>query len=98
MVIIPAVLSELLAEHLAREVEDGLDALVFTSPLGEPLRDSNFRRQVWDRAVADAGLPAGLRIHDLRHLCAALLIAQGALPEAIQVHPRPIIALGHDGR
>ena len=86
MVIIPAVLSELLAEHLAREVEDGLDALVFTSPLGKPLRNSNFRRQVWYKAIADAGLPEGLRIHDLRHMCAALLIAQGAHPEAIQVH------------
>jgi len=88
-VIIPAFLSKLLAEHLAREVNDGPDALVFTSPPGKPLRNSNFRRQVWYKAVADAGLREGLRIHDLRHTCAALLIAQGAHPEAIQVH------LGH---
>ncbi len=89
MVIIPAFLSEILAEHLAREVDDDPDALVFTSPLGKPLRNSNFRRQVWYQAVADAGLPEELRIHDLRHTCAALLIAEGAHPKAIQVH------LGH---
>ncbi len=50
---------------------------------------SNFRRQVWYRAVAGAGLPNGLRIHDLRHACASLLIAHGAHPKATRVH------LGH---
>jgi len=89
VVIIPAFLTELLAEHLAREVDDDPDALVFTSPLGKPLRNSNFRRQVWYRAVGDAGLPEELRIHDLRHTCAALLIAEGAHPKAVQAH------LGH---
>ncbi|MFQ5524113.1 MAG: tyrosine-type recombinase/integrase [Acidimicrobiia bacterium] len=89
MVIIPAFLSELLAEHLAREVDDDPDALVFTSPLGKPLCNSNFRRRVWYQAVEAASLPDELRIHDLRHTCAALLIAEGAHPKAIQVH------LGH---
>ena len=36
-----------------------------------------------------AGVPEGLGIHDLRHTCAALLIAQGASPKAIQAR------LGH---
>jgi integrase len=84
MVIIPGFLRELLAEHLAREVDDDPAALVFTSPHGAP-----FRRQVWYKAIADSGLPDGFRIHDLRHTCASLLIAQGAHPKAIQVH------LGH---
>ena len=51
-------------------------ALVFTSPLGRALRNSNFRRQVWYRAVFEAGLPSELRIHDLRHTCASLLISE----------------------
>lgn len=89
MVIVPAFLSELLAIHLAHDVDDDPNALVFTSPLGKPLRNSNFRRQVWYKAVAEAGLPEGFRIHDLRHTCASLLIAEGAHPKAIQVH------LGH---
>jgi integrase len=33
--------------------------------------------------------PPGLRFHDLRHTCAALLVAQGAHPRAIMEH------LGH---
>ena len=89
MVIIPGFLRELMAERLARDVDAAPEALVFTSPHGQPLRNSNFRRQVWYKAVADAWLPDGLRIHDLRHTCASLLIAQGAHPKAIQVH------LGH---
>ena len=64
-------------------------ALVFTSPLGRALRNSNFRRQVWYRAVFEAGLPSELRIHDLRHTCASLLISEGAHPKAVQAH------LGH---
>ena len=62
---------------------------MFTSPLGAPLRNSNFRRQVWYTAVERAELPQGLRIHDLRHTCASLLIAAAANPKAVQVH------LGH---
>ncbi|HVM35414.1 MAG TPA: tyrosine-type recombinase/integrase, partial [Actinomycetota bacterium] len=37
----------------------------------------------------EAGIPRSVRIHDLRHTCASLLIAQGAHPKAIQHH------LGH---
>ena len=89
MVVIPGFLRDLLAAHLAAHVSDDPDALVFTSPEGQPLRNSNFRRRVWRQATAEAGLAEGLRIHDLRHTCASLLIAQGAHPKAIQVH------LGH---
>jgi integrase len=65
------------------------EALVFTSPNGAPLRNSNFRRQVWYQAVEETGLPEDLRIHDLRHTCASLLAAAGANPKAVQGH------LGH---
>jgi integrase len=40
-------------------------------------------------AVRAAGLPEGLRLHDLRHTCASLLIAQGARVKAVQAQ------LGH---
>ena len=88
-IVIPSFLRDLLAEHLARGPGESPETLVFTSPTGQPLRNSNFRRQVWYRAVADAGLPDGLRIHDLRHTCASLLISQGPHPKAVQAH------LGH---
>jgi integrase len=54
-----------LADHLNRLDQDD-QALVFTSPMGTPLRHSNFYRRVWLPAVAKAGLP-GIHFHDLRH-------------------------------
>jgi integrase len=39
---------------------------------------------IWRPALGMAGLPAKLRIHDLRHRAAALLISQGGHPEAIK--------------
>ncbi|MGH2732798.1 MAG: tyrosine-type recombinase/integrase [Actinomycetota bacterium] len=81
---------DLLAEHLARHVEEHPDALVFTTPEGTLLRNSNFHRRVWKLALKAARLPSRVRIHDMRHTCAALLIRQyGANPKQIQRH------LGH---
>ncbi len=39
---------------------------MFTSPKGRPLPESNFRRNTWTRALAQAGL-AHLRIHVTPH-------------------------------
>ncbi len=50
---------------------------------------SNFRRRVWAPAREVAHLDPKLRIHDLRHTAASILIAQGAHPKVIQEH------LGH---
>jgi len=44
---------------------------------------------LWKDAVKQAGLPKTLRAHDLRHTCAALLIAANVPAKAIQAH------LGH---
>lgn len=55
-------------------VEDkGADEMVFLSPKGLMIRTRNFRR-IWTRACKEAGLP-GLRVHDLRHTHAAILIS-----------------------
>ena len=86
---IPGFLRDLFADHLDHHVPDDPEALVFTTPTGTPLRNSNFRRQVWYQAVEEAELPEGLRIHDLRHTCASLLAAADASPKAVQLH------LGH---
>jgi integrase len=58
--------------------------LVFTSREGGPLRHSNFYRRDFKPAVIAAGLPEGVRFHDLRHTTVALLVAQGAHPLAIK--------------
>jgi hypothetical protein len=62
---------------------------VFTSPDGDFLRNSNFHRRYWKPALSVAGLPQAVRIHDLRHTCAALMVSEGANPKHIQRH------LGH---
>lgn len=87
-VAIPGFLKDLLAEHMGSYVGKERDALLFTTESGAPLRNNNWRNRVWDPALKEARLPK-VRIHDLRHTCATLLIAQGAHAKAIQRH------LGH---
>ncbi len=82
-VTLPAFLGEELAKHLVMRPDDP-GALVFTSPEGSTLNHKNFYRRHFKPAVAAAGLPAEMRFHDLRHTCAALCIALGAHPKAIQ--------------
>jgi integrase len=61
--------------------------LVFTSTIGTPL-DGTAVTKRFQRLLASAGLPHQ-RLHDLRHACASLLLAQG-------VHPRVVMELlGH---
>jgi integrase len=55
---------------------------LFTAPMGGPVRTRNFRR-TWVKACERAGLE-GLRVHDLRHTHAAILISKGQPLTAIQ--------------
>ena len=70
---LPRVVVEALQEHLAgRSVEP--DGFVFALSNGGPLRTASFRTRVWRPADRAAGLE-GLRIHDLRHTAATLMLA-----------------------
>lgn len=72
-----------------------------SSRLGATTRWSSLRRvaghcgspisenRVWKPALRETGVDPRLRIHDLRHTAASLLIAQGTHPKVIQEH------LGH---
>ncbi|HUO45957.1 MAG TPA: tyrosine-type recombinase/integrase, partial [Acidimicrobiia bacterium] len=52
---------------------------------GGPLRYSNFRKNLWNRAREAAGTDlANITPHDLRHTCASLMRAAGADVKAIQ--------------
>jgi integrase len=68
-------------------------AFMFTSPEGDVLNHKNFYRRTFKPAVRAAGLSERTRFHDLRHTCAALCIALGAHPKAIQerlgIRPSP---------
>jgi len=79
---LPVGLAVMLREHVLRP-EVAHSGLVFPTPLGEPMRRSNFARRVWAPATKAVGLE-GLRFHDLRHTAVALAISVGAHPKAIQ--------------
>jgi len=78
-VTIPASVAEVLAGLIAGRDRDDL---VFTAPGGGPVRTRNFRRG-WIKWTRQAGLD-GLRIHDLRHTHAAILISAGVPLTAVQ--------------
>lgn len=98
-----SVVGEELARHVERypptvhELEDRTDPrkvvtrgvrLLFTDDSGEPLTGRYFS-DVWRPAVAEAGLPKGYGLRDLRHYHATLLIYGGANVKTVQM------ALGH---
>ena len=84
VVTLPKFLREMLNHHLTSFAAPDAEALVFTTSNGTPLRNSNFSSNVWGPAVQAAGLPEGLRVHDLRHTAVAILISEGVHPEAIK--------------
>src|SRR5215469_5406631 len=55
-VILPARILTEIQRHLDTQTAAAADALLFTSPRGELLRHSNFRRGTWTRALAATGL------------------------------------------
>jgi hypothetical protein len=55
---------------------------VFTSTIGTPLDDRNVR-WAFKQLLTAAKLPK-IRIHDLRHMCATLLLAQDVHPKVVQ--------------
>lgn len=79
---VPRFLCDQVVEHIECG-ERRPDDLVFTGPSGSPLRHNLFYARHFKPAVRRAGLPGALRFHDLRHTCAAMLIAQGAHPKVI---------------
>lgn len=78
---LPAVVRDALVPLVA---SGGAKDPVFTTEQGALLRRGNFARRVWEPAVRKAGLPAELRMHDLRHTHAAWLISAGRPLTAVQ--------------
>jgi len=69
-VVLPAVVVDVLIEHLDAYADPAEDALVFTGPAGGPLYRTRISAY-WARACAEVGV-TGLRLHDLRHHAATL--------------------------
>ena len=73
---VPGFVAEALRLELAEERPRHVDGLLFTTPKGTPIDARNVSRR-WVDYRADAGLPA-IRMHDLRHTAASLMLGQGA--------------------
>ncbi len=92
---LPAVAVAALRTHRMGQVEERLLAgsewrdqgLIFATVTGGPL-DGGYLNQALHRSLAAAGLPR-VRIHDLRHTAATLMLERGASIKAVQN------ALGH---
>lgn len=63
---------------------------LFTNRSGGPVRYQGFRRRVWDKAVARAGLEPAPTPHDLRHTCASWMLTGGVPVTVVSRH------LGHE--
>ena len=85
---LPRSICDGVGEHLT-DLPHGPEDLVFPAPLGGPMRWSKWVRRYFKPAARDAGLPGRLRLYDLRHTYASLLIAEGASVKAVQAQ------LGH---
>lgn len=86
---LPAVAITALRSHRTRQLEARLTAgrhwqdrgFVLTSAVGTPLEPRNVTRQ-FKALLTAANLP-DMRLHDLRHSCATLLLAQGVNPRVV---------------
>lgn len=85
-VVLPGFLRAMVRAHLDDRVPLDPEALLFAGAKGGPLRGTSFRKGRWAPALRAARLPDEFRIHDLRHTCAALLIAENANPKLVQAH------------
>jgi integrase len=86
---LPAVAIMALRSHRTRQLEARLAAgrhwqdggFVLTSEVGTPLEPRNVTRQF--KALLTAAKLPDMRLHDLRHSCATLLLAQGVNPRVV---------------
>ncbi|NUW44483.1 tyrosine-type recombinase/integrase [Nonomuraea rhodomycinica] len=76
-VAIPALILDELKAHVKDFAQNGDDGLIFVGPDDGPLRNTNFNRRVWAKALQDADLPK-IHFHDLRHTGNTLAASAGA--------------------
>jgi integrase len=80
---------KILERHRERQAEERITAgdswqesdLVFTTPRGAPVEPNDFSK-AFRRLCLAAGIRP-VRLHDLRHTCASLLLAQGVPPRVV---------------
>lgn len=88
---LPSSLSKLLSAHKRQQAAERLKAgsswqdhgLVFTTLIGSPLNIPNLSFKHFKPALERAKLPKSIRLYDLRHSCATLLLQAGENPKVV---------------
>jgi integrase len=88
---LPPSVIRVLIEQRRKQAEERLAAganyrnqdFVFAKRLGEPFQNFNMIRRYFKRTLKRAGLPETIRLYDLRHSCATLMLAQGEHPKVV---------------
>jgi integrase len=83
---------ETLKHHRATQNEHRLrlgtlwrdQGLVFPSHKGTTMNAKNLTARYFKPLLVKAGLPSSVRLHDLRHTCATLLLSRGVHPKFVQ--------------
>jgi integrase len=86
---IPPTVTKLLRQHRVSQLEQRLkvadawedNGLVFTNEIGQPLERHNLLSRHFKPLLGKAGLPKTLRLYDLRHSAATLLLTAGIHPK-----------------
>ena len=66
-----------LKEHRIKNANHRISEWVFSTNNGTPMSARNIHSRTWKPLLQRAGLPSTTRMHDLRHSCITLLLAQG---------------------
>jgi integrase len=72
-----------LRQHRTMATERQTSEWVFSSQAGTPISVHNLHNRSWKPLLERAGLPAGTRMHDLRHSAATLLLSKGVAIKVI---------------
>ena len=83
---------EALKRHRKRQLEERMrfaglredHGLIFPNQLGKTMNARNLSARSFKPLLAKAGLPRSVRLHDLRHTCATLLLSTNAHPKLVQ--------------
>jgi integrase len=70
-------------EHRAKATERQTSEWVFGSRAGMPISVHNLHNRSWKPLLERTGLPAGTRMHDLRHSAATLLLSKGVAVKVV---------------
>jgi integrase len=87
---LPPSVTASLRQHRRKQAEERLATpnwrdldLVFPAETGSPMQDRHVVRRYFKPLLLAANLPANIRLYDLRHTCATLLLAAGENPKIV---------------